>query len=324
MTAAFGFHPVQLSDRAAVEAACAAAGTLSCQYNFANLYCLRDFYGTEIHTVGGALFVRQTRREPGKIAYLPPLNAGWDILMGLAAADKRPWFLYGVTSGDAKGLSAAASGRFRFAEDRDWAEYLYRPEKLHTLSGGALSQKRKDARICRRLYDGRLSVERIGPENAAEVMRFQQGWYAARRSVSIPAGHLAGEDRAVGCALEHFEALGLMGMLIRLDGKAAAYSYGSPVGNRAFDIIAQKADPNVRYLYRVLFQEFVGAYCLPYEYVNAEEDLGLPGLRALKATYHPALLLEKWRAEPISAPAGVYGDVTGHGPRAVPGEEGAV
>lgn len=297
MTEPIEFHPVRLSDRALVEAACAGSSTLSCQYNFANLYCLREFYGTEIATPGaGVLFVRQTKREPGQTAYLPPLGSDWDTLLDVATADGRPWFVHGVTKDDAEGLDV---GLFRTTADRDWAEYLYHSDKLNTLSGGDLAQKRKDARICRRLYGERLMIEPMNAENSGEVARFQSQWYGARRSTQ--ARHLAGENRAVLCALEHFDALGLSGLVIRLDGQVAAFSYGSPLGSRVFDIIAQKADPTVRYLYRVLFQEFVKAYCLPFEYVNAEEDLGLPGLRALKMTYRPALLLTKWRAEPIGS-----------------------
>lgn len=298
MTKAIAFHPVTLADRAPAEEICRAAGNLSCQYNFANLYCLRDFYGTEVCISGGSLFVRQTRREPGRIGYLPPMGADWGPLLDAAVDDCRPWFFYGVTARDAASLNAAAPGAFRLTEDRDWAEYLYKPEHLYTLAGGALAQKRKDARICRRLYGGRLAAEHMGPENLGEVAAFQRQWYAERHAASGLPDHLTGENRAVDCALKYFEELGLSGLVIRLDGRVAAYSYGCPVGSRVFDIMAQKADPKVRYLYRVLFQEFVGACCLPWEYVNAEEDLGLRGLRALKTTYHPELLLEKWRAEP--------------------------
>lgn len=315
MTETIEFRPVSLGDRALVEAACAGSGTLSCQYNFANLYCLREFYGTEISAPRpGVLFVRQTKREPGQTAYLPPLGANWDLLPGVAAADGRPWFVCGVTKDQAAGLDA---GLFRMTADRDWAEYLYHPEKLNTLSGGDLAQKRKDARICRRLYGGRLMIEPMNAANSGEVARFQTQWYGARRSAE--ARHLAAENRAILCALEHFDALGLSGLVIRLDGRVAAFSYGSPLGSRIFDIIAQKADPTVRYLYRVLFQEFVKAYCLPFEYVNAEEDLGLSGLRALKMTYRPALLLEKWRAEPIAPGSSV---ASGIPEPAIPGGEG--
>lgn len=293
------FHPVTLEDGDAVRAACLLAQTPSCQYNFANLYCLRNLYGTEI-ALGehSALLVRQTRREPGTVSYLPPLNAPWETLLALARSEGRPWSLFGVTAEDRAALEQCAPGAVAFQADRDWAEYLYTSAAMTTLSGGKLGQRRRDARQCRDTWGERLQAEPMTPENFDEVFAFQKRWMESRGTDDAQREHLDGETIAVRDALDHYEQLQLQGLVLRLDGAVAAYSYGCAVGGVAFDIITQKADVGVRHLYRVIFQDVARMYGPDYRWINMEEDLGVPGLRRMKSLYQPDVLLEKWRAGP--------------------------
>ena len=299
------FEQPKLTQRAAFEQLVRDAGTCSCQYAFAAIYCLQEKYGTEVCLSDGAAFLRSLSRTAGRVEYFAPLCAPERFADALAAverfaaADGRPYGFFGLTAEQAATLEALASGRYRLTADRDWAEYLYDTVPLATLEGSALKQKRKEARQCRTALDGRLTVEPLLASHADEVLEFQRKWM----QVHDPAGEdvsLAGENRSIELALADYDALGLTGVLLRIDGAVAGYSYGCAIGCDTYDILVQKA-ADVKYLYRVVFQESVIHCAQDFRYINAEEDIGIPGLRLLKLSYRPALLLEKFRAEVVVA-----------------------
>lgn len=275
--------------------------TRSCQYAFAAVYCLQEKYNTEICISGDTIFLRSLSRSAGRIDYFAPLcrvdqlPAATQAIEQLAEQEGKPYAFFGLTAPQAAVLETCAPGRYRMTADRDWAEYLYDRQLLATLEGSALKQKRKEARWCRSKWGERLTVEPLCAHHMDEVMIFQQRWMQAHDRHGEDSS-LAGENRAIAIAMEHYDALGLTGVLLRIDGRAAGYSYGCPVGGNTYDILVQKAGAE-RFLYRVLFQECVQRCAQPYRYVNAEEDIGIPGLRALKLSYRPAFLIEKYRAE---------------------------
>ena len=51
-----------------------------------------------------------------------------------------------------------------------------------------------------------------------------------------------------------------------------------------------------RLIYRVIRQESARLNLEGFQYVNFEEDIGVPGLRQLKESYGPAFLIEKYIA----------------------------
>jgi len=51
----------------------------------------------------------------------------------------------------------------------------------------------------------------------------------------------------------------------------------------------------VRGLYAAINQEFCRQAWAEVEFVNREQDLGEPGLRTAKMSYHPHHLVEKFR-----------------------------
>lgn len=296
------FQKPDIGMRAAFEQLARQANTCSCQFAFPAVYCLQEKYGTELCLTEDAAFIRSLKRTAGRVEYFPPLVTGDGFARAVAAVERYaaeegvPYAFFGLAQEQADMLSAS-SIRYRIEEDRDWAEYLYDTQPLATLEGSELKQKRKEARHCRNEYGEHLTVEPLHMGNLADALAFQREWMAVHDAQEEDTS-LEGEDRAIQIAMAHFDALGLSGVLLRLDGRTVGYSYGCPVGRETYDILVQKAAPDVKFLYRVVFQESVRRCAMAYRYVNAEEDIGIPGLRALKLSYRPAFLLNKFRAIP--------------------------
>ena len=99
------------------------------------------------------------------------------------------------------------------------------------------------------------------------------------------------EQRVMETVFAHWEALGMLGGSIFVDGRMVAFTYGSAVTTDTFDICAEKADRHVEGAFTIINQQFAQHLPEQYLYLNREEDMGLPGLRKAKLSYHPELLL---------------------------------
>lgn len=106
----------------------------------------------------------------------------------------------------------------------------------------------------------------------------------------------SGETCAVSLALNHREALGMKGGILRLDGKVIAFTMGCPVSHDTFVVQLEKAEASIPGAYPMINQQFVQHVMEGYTYVNREDDLGLEGLRKAKLSYHPVMMGKKYMA----------------------------
>ena len=102
------------------------------------------------------------------------------------------------------------------------------------------------------------------------------------------------ENASMKLLLPKMKKLGIKGGLIRVDGKVVAFTFGSPINDRVFDVQVEKALPEFRTAYSLINREFIANELSSFEYVNREDDLGLQGLRQAKLSYQPEILLKKF------------------------------
>ena len=81
---------------------------------------------------------------------------------------------------------------------------------------------------------------------------------------------------------------------IYVDSKLEAFTMGELINSNMALIHIEKANPNIRGLYPYINQQFILNEFENVEFVNREEDLGIPGLRKAKLSYHPDILLKKY------------------------------
>ena len=89
----------------------------------------------------------------------------------------------------------------------------------------------------------------------------------------------------------HWEALGMMGGAVYVDQTMVAFTYGAAITTDTFDICVEKADRRVEGAFAIINQQFAQHLPEHYIFLNREEDMGLPGLRKAKLSYHPEILL---------------------------------
>ena len=77
---------------------------------------------------------------------------------------------------------------------------------------------------------------------------------------------------------------------------------GSLINDSIFDVSFEKAYADLQGAYPIVNREFARMLREEYpnlQYLNREEDMGLPGLRKAKESYHPAFLVKAFFAQAV-------------------------
>jgi len=106
---------------------------------------------------------------------------------------------------------------------------------------------------------------------------------------------LMGEWEAVGEALKKFQDLNVQGGVILLNDRVEAFTLGERLNEETAVIHLEKANPEIRGLYTAINQQFCEHAWAQMAFINREQDLGEPGLRTAKLSYHPHHFAEKFR-----------------------------
>jgi len=200
--------------------------------------------------------------------------------------------------------------------DRDSDEYVYLREKLETLSGRKLHGKKNHLNQFLANYD--YTYEEITLENIDEVREymFAKNEYIQGEEPEGYAGVLHAENGAIESLLEFVKerpekendcgcpssepACRVLTGAIRIDGKIVAATMGEFANTRDHTKVIvhfEKADDRIRGLYQAINNEFVKHLPPEVEFINREEDMGLPSLRQAKESYRPDHMSKKYYVE---------------------------
>ena len=282
----FSFHPVTLSDREEMQAVTLQAGRRNCNYTFANLIGWKFKFHTEVCVLRDAAILRFNYE--GKRAYMV-CTADDDLPEGLVRAlladSGGELTLYGLENAQLPFLAS----RFSIAVEpvRDLYDYIYRRADLALLPGGHLQAKRNHINHFRTGHPD-FEYRPLTPDLFDECRRLTGIWQEEKGA----SGTIAAERRVMETFYSHWEALGMAGGSIFADGHMVAFCFGAAVTHDTFDICVEKADRDVEGAFAIINQQFASHLPEQYIYVNREEDMGLPGLRKAKLSYHPAILLD--------------------------------
>lgn len=174
--------------------------------------------------------------------------------------------------------------------ERSWFDYLYNAEDMKSFAGRKYSGQRNHINKFLRLYEN-WNYEEITPQNADEVRQFMNLFIEADNGESrtLTEGNLKTVE-----ILENFEVYGLLGGILRVDGKMVGMFIGETVGDTLF-IHTEKCLREYEGAYNMLVRETARQFATDgIAFINREEDDGDEGLRTSKLSYHPCELLEKY------------------------------
>lgn len=176
--------------------------------------------------------------------------------------------------------------------DRDNSDYVYRVADLADLEGRHYHKKRNLIKQC--LAAHRCEYEPITAQLVSECLELQDRWCQARNCGKDPG--LCKEYVAIRDAFIHYQDLQFLGGTIRIDGELQAYALGEALTPDTAVCHFEKAMPGIQGLGQLINQWFAKHALGGFEFVNREQDLGIPGLRQAKESYHPHHMVHKFTA----------------------------
>jgi hypothetical protein len=268
------------------------------ELTFTNLFIWRKYYGFQWSVLGDYLAFVAAAPEHDPVAgawALPPVGAGprADSVRRLLAwlKEERGLTAPRIRRAD-RSLAVELETRPEFAVSpaRDDFDYVFRSQDLIELAGSRYHAKRNHIT---RFHDAYSFVyEPLGSLHLEGCLELAEAWCTMKRCEDDLG--LMGEWEAIKAALGQFSALGLQGGVILVEGKIKAFTLGEPLNAHTAVIHIEKADPEIHGLYAVINQEFCRHRWAGLTYINREQDLGEPGLRRAKLSYHPHHLEEKY------------------------------
>lgn len=289
------FKPITIDDKDIITSYTFNSIYRNCDFSFANMCSWRFLYDSEYAISGGFLLIRFWIEDKSRLAYMFPVGEG-DLKQAICTIEQdslahgHPLLLLGISS-EAKAMAEKAfPDMFVYIQERDYYDYIYLREDLVNLKGKKYQSKRNHINHFKKLYD--YTYMPLTPEIIPQCLELEREWYKANNTED-DAEELSNERRSMVYALQNYEKLGIMGGALYVDGKIVAFTYGAPINQDTFGVHVEKADINYEGAYAVINQEFAAHIPDYFTYLNREEDLGIPGLRKAKLSYHPAILLEK-------------------------------
>lgn len=288
----FDFRPIGLEDRESFRRYLDACPQVTSDYSFINLWSWADVYGLEWAWTDALVWIRQQRPS---LKYWAPIGA-WDAVSWAAQFSWRetaPLEFIRVPDVLADIWQKAMEDRVAVTADREQWDYVYAAADLIELKGNRFHKKKNLVSQFEKKYAYRYETMTAGL--ADKALALQDDWCAWRQCASDV--HLADENRVIWKVLSNWAFLppGVTGGCLLVDDLVAAYTVGEIIADDTLVIHFEKGCPDYKGVYQAMNRMFVAHQPPGLEWVNREQDLGDPGLRQAKMSYHPKRLLEKFK-----------------------------
>jgi len=184
---------------------------------------------------------------------------------------------------------------YAIAEDRDSFDYVYRVEDIANLSGKRYKNKRNALNNTLQELNNILelsSTSELSQSVINEIIGVKELW---ETQTSQSSEMIDSESTALKRLFENFEEFELQVTLCRLDGKLNGFTIYEVV-NDTYAICHFEKSINTEFegLGVVLANKAAKSLLGKTEFVNWEQDLGIPGLRKSKRSYNPSHFQRKY------------------------------
>lgn len=280
------FNSIGLNDKKRIQCYFDKFQPISCEYNFANIYCWQEPYETSWSIYKKRLVIYD---GASKCSFLPLGNEMTPGELACFSMDMKKKGMgpdIGVVPSEYIKKYPEIEKFYTIVDERDSAEYIYSVEALCDLKGTRLHKKKNLISQFHRKYPD-SSVKKMSGELTKEAKNLADEIFNGHERFLIG---IENEHIALMKAFYDFEEIGFEGLVLIVEGDLVAFSIFSPLNHTTYDIHFEKSCHHIKGAAQVINQEtakYLKGKCL---YVNREQDLGIRGLRQAKLSYEPERL----------------------------------
>lgn len=187
-----------------------------------------------------------------------------------------------LTSNDVGFLHEHYSDMFIIEEATDASEYIYDSVEHSEMTGKKFCNLRRNINKFNREHKTETFILTKSNMHIAENIMMEWGADHESRGALNTSGMEV--DRFI---VDHYDELGMIGILIYVDGTPSAVAIGYPISSDICDIAETKFIPTIMNIGYVTVEEFMKAFGNAYRYFNYEEDMGINGLMEYKQRLKP-------------------------------------
>jgi len=288
------FKSITLEDKQIIDSYFSAKHYENSEYSFTNLFMWAPHYYFKYAIIKDHLCIIGSYRNQYPFAFNPWSKGEADYesiipkLAEIMAGSGNPLVLKYISEDIKNEIDKAMPGRFIFREDRNNFDYIYLTKDLINLEGNKYHQKRNHINKFINSYE--YEYEEINDKNIDDCIRLEMEWHAQRSSME----KLPEEHDAIKLVLSNYKSLDLKGAALRINGKIQAFTVGGLLNPNMAVIHIEKANIEYNGIYAMINQQFAANAWSNVKYINREEDMGIPGLRKSKLSYHPYKMGKKY------------------------------
>ncbi len=259
-------------------------------YHFSAIFGWQDFFKFTFEVVEDRLCVFAWQGTDGFL-YLPPLGGGLQsstvkkCFERMGGARNKIARIENIPTIPLPPFPAQEYNTYLKAQ-----EYLYRRKDLELLAGQAYKSQRHDIHVFKRRCPN-ARVRAFVPSDREDCLGLYRQWAANRRARHTDPVYVSMlQDNATVHALlmAHAAELGLVGKVVEIDGKIAAYTFGYALNAETFCVALEVTDLRWTGLSAFIFNRFCADPAVsPYTFLNTMDDFAMPLVAKTKNSYHP-------------------------------------
>jgi uncharacterized protein len=186
--------------------------------------------------------------------------------------------------------------------EKKLVDYVYEADSLIELRGNSYHTKRTEINKFMKSYPDHRIEPLESVKHHDEIIQLFNKWvsdrvkYMPKEEAELFLEGIHQERHAIKRMLKHYDDLGLIGLVIYIDGELKGFTAGERISSDTASVIIEKTDFEVMGCAQFIFREFSKMLKEQFgsTYINVGDDMGFENLRKVKMSYRPFKLVPKY------------------------------